>query len=197
MRGRFDEARRRTAQARALLTEFGLTYFLAHSRDVAALVERLAGNPAGAEAELRASYEELRDMGERTFLSENTAQLAQELYAQGRYDEAERFVVVSEEASSGRAQKAYWGPVRAKLLARRGDAKAAETLARESVAIWGERDFLLWHGYALIDLAEVLRLLGRAPEAVPILGEAVELFERKGIIPAAETARALLETESV
>jgi class 3 adenylate cyclase/tetratricopeptide (TPR) repeat protein len=198
MRGRFGDARARVAQARAILNEFGLTYFLAHSRDVAALVERLAGNPVGAEAELRASYEELRDTGERTFLAENTAQLAQELYAQAKYEEAERFVRVSEDASSGRAQKAYWGPVRAKLLARRGDTEAAETLARESVAIWGERDVLLWHGYALIDLAEVLRLLGRAQEAMPVVEEAVELFERKGIIPAAETARALLaETESV
>src|SRR5207244_704639 len=58
MRGRFSEARARVAQARAILTEFGLTYFLAHSRDVAALVETLAGNPVGAEAELRASYED-------------------------------------------------------------------------------------------------------------------------------------------
>jgi hypothetical protein len=33
---------------------------------------------------------------------------------------------------------------------------------------------------------------------MPVVEEAVELFERKGIIPAAETARALLaETESV
>jgi predicted ATPase/class 3 adenylate cyclase len=192
MRGRFAAARRRTAQARAILTEFGLTYFLAHSRDVAALVETLAGNPVGAEGELRTSHEELRDMGEKTFLAENTAQLAQALYAQGRYEEAERFVQVSEEVSSGRAQKAYWGPVRAKLLAQRGDAEAAETLARDSVAIWAERDVLLWHGYALIDLAEVLRLLGRAHEAVPVAEEAVELFERKGIIPALEAAQALL-----
>jgi class 3 adenylate cyclase/tetratricopeptide (TPR) repeat protein len=198
MRGRFAEARGRTAQARALLTEFGLTYFLAHSRDVAALIETLAGNPAGAEAELRASYEELRETGEKTFLASNAADLAQALYAQGKYEEAERFVRISEEASSARLPKASWGPVRAKLLARRGDAEAAETLARESVAIWGERDWLLMHGYALIDLAAVLRLLGRAQEAVPIVEEALELFERKGIIPAAETARALLaEAESV
>src|SRR5438876_6361532 len=76
MRGRFSEARARVAQARAILTEFGLTYFLAHSRDVAALVETLAGNPVGAEAELRASYEELLEMGEKPFLAENAAQLA-------------------------------------------------------------------------------------------------------------------------
>src|SRR5207302_1866837 len=44
MRGRFSEARAWVAQARAILTEFGLTYFLAHSRDVAALVETLAGD---------------------------------------------------------------------------------------------------------------------------------------------------------
>jgi predicted ATPase len=189
MRGRFSEARARVAEARAILTEFGLAYFLAHSRDVAALVETLAGNPVHAEAELRASYDELREMGEKTFLAENAAQLAQALYTQGRYDEADRFVRVSEEAGS---QKAYWGPVRAKLLARRADAAGAEALARESVAIWAERDNLLWHGYALLDLAEVLRLAGRAQEAVPVVEEAVELFERKGIVPAAEAAQALL-----
>jgi tetratricopeptide (TPR) repeat protein len=192
MRGRFSEARGHVARARAILSEFGLTYFLAHSRDVAALVETLAGNPAGAETELRASYEELQDMGEKTFLAENTAQLAQALYAQGRYDEADRFARVSQDASSGRAQKAYWGPVRAKLLGRRGDAKAAERLARESVAIWAERDDLLWHGYALMDLAEVLRLAGRDNEAVPVVEEAVELFKRKGIVPTAAAARSLL-----
>jgi tetratricopeptide (TPR) repeat protein len=192
MRGRFGEARTRVAQARAILTEFGLMYFLAHSRDVAALVETLAGNPVGAEAELRASYEELREMGEKAFLAENAAQLAQALYTQGRYDESDRSAQASEDASSGRAQKAYWGPVRAKLLARGGDAKAAETLARESVAIWAERDNLLWHGYAVMDLAEVLRLVGRAKEAMPVVELAVELFERKGIIPSVEAARVLL-----
>lgn len=41
-------------------------------------------------------------------------------------------------------------------------------------------------------LAEVLRLLGRAEEAVPVAEDAAELFERKGILPAAETARSLL-----
>ncbi len=198
MRGRFSEARARVEQARAILTEFGLMYFLAHSRDVAALVETLAGNPAVAEAELRTSYEELREMGEKTFLAENAAQLAQALYAQGRYDEAEWFVQISEGASSGRPQKAYWGPARAKLLARRGDAKAAEALAGESVAIWAERDNLLWHGYALLDLAEVLRLAGRAEEAVSVVKQAVELFERKGIVPAIEAAQSLLaELEAV
>lgn len=192
MRGSFSAARARVAQARAILSEFGLTYFLAHSRDVAALVETLAGNPAGAEAELRASYEELRETGEKAFLAENTAQLAQALYAQGKYEKAAHFVRVSEEASSGRAQKAYWGPVRAKLLAQQGDTATAEALARDSVAIWAERDVLLWHGYALMDLAEVLGLAGRAQEAVSAIEDAVELFERKGITPAAETAGVLL-----
>src|SRR5207247_8604743 len=112
--------------------------------------------------------------------------------------EEERLVRASEEASSGRAQTAYWGPVRAKLLAQRGDAKAAAALAGESVAIWAARDNLLWHGYALMDLAEVLRLASRAEEAVPIVEQAIELFERKGIVSAADAARALLaEVESV
>src|SRR2546425_10783183 len=68
----------------------------------------------------------------------------------------------------------------------------ADALARESVAIWAERDDLLWHGYALMDLAEVLRLAGRGNEAVPVVEQAVELFERKGIVAPAEAARSLL-----
>ncbi len=58
--------------------------------------------------------------------------------------------------------------------------------------IWAERDDLLWHGYALMDLAEVLRLAGRAEEAAPAVEQAIALFERKGIVPAADAARARL-----
>ena len=48
-----------------------------------------------------------------------------------------------------------------------------------------------------MDLAEVLRLAGRAEEAVSVVEQAVALFERKGIVPAAEAARSLLaELES-
>ena len=74
----------------------------------------------------------------------------------------------------------------------------ADALARESVAIWAERDDLLWHGYAQMDVAEVLQLAGRAEEAVSVVEQAVELFERKGIIPASEVAQSLLaELEAV
>jgi hypothetical protein len=48
-----------------------------------------------------------------------------------------------------------------------------------------------------MDLAEVLQLAGRAEEAVSVVEQAVELFERKGIVPAADSARSLLvELES-
>jgi len=50
----------------------------------------------------------------------------------------------------------------------------------------------------LLDLAEVLRLAGRAEEAVSVVKQAVELFERKGIVPAIEAAQSLLaELEAV
>jgi hypothetical protein len=42
-----------------------------------------------------------------------------------------------------------------------------------------------------MDLAEVLRLAGRDKDAVPVVEDALELFERKGILPAAGAARSL------
>ena len=149
-------------------------------------------------AQAQSSSKDAGEGDKGTYLGVLFSTVPQALYAQARYDEADRFARVSEDASSGRARKAYWGPVRAKLLARRGDAKAAEALAGESVAIWAERDNLLWHGYALLDLAEVLRLAGRAEEAGSVVKQAVELFERKGIVPAVEAAQSLLaELEAV
>jgi tetratricopeptide (TPR) repeat protein len=192
-RGRFAEARSRVASARVILAEIGLSYFLAHSRDVAALIEMLAGDLPAAEAELRASYDELRAMGEKTFLSENTALLAQVLYRQGRYEAAECFTQISEEVGLGRRQaKAHWALPRAKVMARRGEIESAEKLALEAVSIWAERDLLLWHGEALLDLAEILTLAGRRSEAASCVQEALGLFERKGITPSAQRAEELL-----
>ncbi|MGH3144016.1 MAG: tetratricopeptide repeat protein, partial [Gaiellales bacterium] len=82
--------------------------------------------------------------------------------------------------------------VRAKILARRDELTAAEELARRAVALAEQTDGLNSQGRALMDLAEVLELAGRAGEAQPVVEQALHLFEQKGNAVSARKARARL-----
>ena len=68
MEGRFEEARKLYAQARAIAEELGLRFFMPAMSLVSGQVELLAGNPDAAERELRSAYETLTDMGEKGVL---------------------------------------------------------------------------------------------------------------------------------
>ena len=78
------------------------------------------------------------------------------------------------------------------MLARRGQAGKAETLAREALRITSETDALNNQAKALIDLSEVLQLVGRSEEAWMTVQQAMETFESKGNTVEARRARALL-----
>ena len=69
--------------------------------------------------------------------------------------------------------------------------REAERTASEAVAIGRDTDFW-WTGDALVTLAEVLRISGRPEEALPLVEEAVEIYEGKGAVPPLERAQALL-----
>lgn len=85
------------------------------------------------------------------------------------------------------------GGTRAKLLARQGDFRAAESLARQAVAFAGGSDFVLAHGAALMDLGEVLSVERRREEAASAIEGARSLYERKGDFVSATSARARLQ----
>jgi tetratricopeptide (TPR) repeat protein len=194
--GRFDEARARIGRAKGLLEEVALTVWLAGPlAQFAGWIELLAGDPVGAERELRWGYDKLTEIGELSWLSTTTVLLAEAVCAQGRDDEAENLTIASEESADPEDvySHALLRCVRAKVLARRGDAKASELLARESVALADKTDFpdLRWH--TRIGHAGVLRLAGQGEEAKSILGEAIEIAEQKGNLVAAQRARDLLE----
>ena len=71
---------------------------------------------------------------------------------------------------------------------------AAERVARQSVAVIAETDFLNDHGDALMDLAEVRRLAGYADEAIDVVQQALRLYRRKGnVVSEAAASRALEE----
>ena len=194
MAGSFSEARELFASHREVLGELGLRVTAASAAETSGIIEMLAGDPAAAERELAEGYGILDEIGESANFPDLAAKLAEALYAQGRDDEAFELSEVSKRASApdDLSPGVQWRAVQAKLLAKRGDAAAAEALAREAVALAGETDFLVLHADALMDLAEVLRLTDRDSEAAPFVEQALELYEQKGHVVGAERARALL-----
>jgi tetratricopeptide (TPR) repeat protein len=192
MEGDFDEARHLAREHRAILEDLGLQVAAAMAAEEYGLVEILAGDADAAEEELRAGYAALEEIGERSILPDLAAMLAQVLYSQGRDDEAFRFSEISEQAAArdDLVPQVQWRAVRAKLLARAGQAEEGERLAREAVALAeGTPDFLLLRADALLDLAEVLAAGGAQEAAVEPIKKALELYERKGNVVSASAAR--------
>ncbi len=74
-------------------------------------------------------------------------------------------------------------------MARAGKSRLAEDLVNGAVALAEKTDFLMLHGDALSDRAEVLTVLGRPEQAARDLEHAIALYERKGIRVSAEAAR--------
>jgi tetratricopeptide (TPR) repeat protein len=156
--------------------------------------ERLAGDPVAAERYLRAGYELLEETGETGVASTNAALLADALLEQGRYDEADWFAARCRELSSSddAASQSLWRAVRAKLLARQGRLQEAEALARQAVEIMEATDSLSHQADVRVALAFVLQAAGRGGEAAEALEAAIDRYDRKGNVVAAERTRALL-----
>ena len=192
MQGRFEGTREQIDRAQAILDDLGLR-FRSRSSEALAAVEMLAGDPEAARRAFMSGYETLEEMGERGFLSTTAAELAQVAWAQGRHEEAERFVRISEEsgASGDVATMVPAMGVRAKLLAREGSFEEAERVARETVEAAEGTDNLNMRGDALLDLAEVLRAAGREADAAEALGQASARYEEKGNLVGTRRARSL------
>jgi tetratricopeptide (TPR) repeat protein len=193
MRGRSAEAEQLLARVRQAMEEHGERLWRL-SIEIAGVPMR-AGDPAGAERELRAAYEALKRMGEKTHFSTLVEVLSNAVYMQGRYEEAEELTRECEQAARSNDVHAQirWRAIRAKAIARKGDLESADELAREAVSFAAESDFLNDHADALLDQAEVLRLGDRRAEASSAVESAVALYEQKGNVVSAAKARALLE----
>ena len=160
-----------------------------------AWVSLLRTDPGAAEQALRPDYEQLKRIGEKSHFCSIASVLAQAVYAQGRYGEAD--ALVAEAADAARPNDVHtqivWRSTRAKILARRGDLEAAESLAREAVGFAAGGDFLHSHAEALMDLAEVLELAGDHDEGAEAARAAAALWERKGNVLGAQQAQARLD----
>jgi ATP/maltotriose-dependent transcriptional regulator MalT len=134
-------------------------------------------------------------IGEVTFLSTVAGILAEAIYAQGRYDEAESYTRISEESAG--AEDVYsqllWRSVRAKCVARHGDLAEALALAGECVPLIEATDALDLRWHAQMSRAEVLWLAGRMAEAEAAWQDAMLAAEDKENLVGAKRSRDALE----
>jgi DNA-binding SARP family transcriptional activator len=191
MTGDFERARASCASGAAVLEELRLTLKRALFAQRAALVERLAGDPAAAERELRWGYDLLAQRGDGDFLAGRAADLAGVVLAQGRDEEADDLLRVAERGM-GRDDTGghmLWRSTRALLCARRGDHHGAARRVREAVALSDATDSLDARGNVLLVQAEVHRRAGLADEGAACSRRAIAFFEAKGNVAAVRLAR--------
>jgi class 3 adenylate cyclase/tetratricopeptide (TPR) repeat protein len=194
MQGRIEDARGQISASRSILKELGQRLNYGATSIDEGEIELMAGDPETAERVMREGFELLESIGETGYLSTLASLLAEAIYFQKRYEEAEHFSEVSEQnaAPDDLASQASWRSTRAMVLAQRGEAEKAEDLAREAIDIARTTDHLNTHAWTLVALADVLALGGRAPQAIPVVEEARALYDRKGNLVMAEKARTLL-----
>jgi DNA-binding SARP family transcriptional activator len=195
MRGRFAEARRLVARARAAYDQLG-QHALAEANcgPVEGRIELLAGDTGAAARALSASCEALERMGGLSFLATRAAELGDALYGLGQYEEAERLSRRAEElaATDDVLTQILWRSLRARVSAQDGNIADADALSSEATRIAEETDALNCRATVHLDRAEVLRLSDRSDEAGAAVELAISLFEQKGNTVASRKARAML-----
>jgi tetratricopeptide (TPR) repeat protein len=173
----FDHARRARAAAGAIFAELGLQMHLAGLAGVASQVERLAGDPVAAEAELHTASELVSGQGVSF-----DAELAAAIVAQGRYEEARGLAEAAREATfpTDMLGSVVWRGALARIEAAAGNLDVALALAREGADMAALTDGLALRAEALLDLAAVLTAAGDAEGAAQAEREAIGLYEQKG-----------------
>jgi Flp pilus assembly protein TadD len=154
----------------------------------------LLDEPGAAEQVVRPAVEALVRMGERNLMPSAAILLAEALYRQDRLDEAMLATLMSEQVTGEDdvAARIGWRTTRGKVLAAQGELAEGERLSREAVQIAAGNGFLPFEGDALADLGIVLEAAGEPAAAADAYRRALEVYERKGIVPAAaRTADAL------
>ena len=182
MRGDFDVGRATIVAAREQARELGQLTLLGAIEMGEAEIALVMGDAELALEAGRAGIEHLESAGEKGWLSTLLGVTAEALYRLGRDEEAWE---LTERAEAAGAEDDIMTlmlvrQVRAKVLARRGDHREAERLAREAITLSAGPEDPAHHGDALIDLGLVLAAVGKSDEAVEAFEEARAFYERKG-----------------
>jgi ATP/maltotriose-dependent transcriptional regulator MalT len=182
MRGRFEQARDLCRRSLAMFEELGLVVDAGAVALSAGRVELLAGDAAAAETALRRGYEYFASVGERYVQSSLAGLLAEAVFIQGRWDEAEALARETEELAAADDVDAQmtWRLQRARVSAVRGEIGHAERLAREAVELLESTDDVVSKIPAVATLASIVRLAGNGQEADELLALAGEMANAKG-----------------
>jgi class 3 adenylate cyclase/tetratricopeptide (TPR) repeat protein len=192
LHGNFERARELCRTARAILLDAGAEIQAHGVSSRAGPVELLAGDPAAAVAQLRIDYEALTRLNEIYFASTLAALLAEALYVEGDYAEAEAFTRKAEELApeDDTWTQAAWRSTRAKLLAvTEAGGQEALLLARQGVELLETTDAPVWRANALSDYATVLEAYGQTHDARASLEQALSLYESKAASVPVERTR--------
>ena len=195
MRRDFAGARAHVSRAKTIYEEFGLAMAAVDTCGrVSAAIDMLADMPQDAEQTLLKCCEALQERGQTAVLATRAGELAQAIYEQGRYEEAEIWTgLASDSAGSDDLDAALsWQPVQAKLLARQGKIDEAERLARATLELAGRSDSVNRNADSLMALGEILDLADRQGEAEEVIRAALRLYDEKGNLASAGRARGRL-----
>jgi tetratricopeptide (TPR) repeat protein len=115
---------------------------------------------------------------------------SRQLALAGRYEEAEQCLAEARaHADTSPGTNTLWRQAAALVKSSRGAHGDAERLAREALVYVLETDALGDQGDVYCDLAAVLEAAGRREEALAAWHEALDRYERKGIVPLAREVR--------
>jgi len=161
-----------------------------YSGFVVARVAVLADDLATAAHELSRSCRHLSRMGERAYLANRAAALADVMLALGKLDEAGKYVTRCRDAAASDQlpAQAGWCSVHARLLAIRGRDAEALRFAETAVDLSGKTDDLDGQASALLARAEVLHRIDRRDEAAETFAAALDRYQRRGNVAAAALA---------
>lgn len=192
MLGEIDDARVLIERARALALERmrgpSPMLIMASAR---ASMELVAGDLGAAEHELRVALDLARDVGLREAVAQTAAQLSLLVVRRDPADAAQLASVSRESApAESVAAQALWRAATARALATRAEHGEAERLARRAVPLV-PAEMLNLRADLLVSLGEILSTGGDETPATSVIGEAVELYERKGNLASAARARSL------
>jgi tetratricopeptide (TPR) repeat protein len=187
--GEVSDGRELYVNADRLYRELGMKYREAVNWQCWGTSELATGDYEMAETAFRNAILQFEEMGDRFYHGATLAFLAHVLCAQGRHDEATSALDQSEDLLGSHGSSL--GPsARARVLAARGETEAALELAHQGLAATVGQSWPEGRAQVLVSLAEVLHRADRASEEVVALREAFDLYERKGIRPAADRVRA-------
>jgi class 3 adenylate cyclase len=189
MSDRFDEARVRAQAVEQHARELGRTASV-----ISGEIEALSGNHRAAADQIGAWCAYLEKRGQTAGVAGYMAQHARALCLSHLYEEADQRAADARELVQRLYQpdpltQSLWRQASALVAAHRGEHSEAEGLAREAVTYILETDSPQLQGDAYVDLAEVLEAAGRSEEAAATWHEALDRYERKGVIPLARRVR--------